>query len=353
LIDNGTELDALAKLPAAEQRSLAEAAKRGAKVSAITAHSACDPEDSKTSDTEEIELGKVIARLRRERPRNPDTMRVCDALERRLLRTKSNEVMEIQMSNPNCDKVSKQPTKPRKKNALAHGIYSKDILLPWESRKEFNKLLADLRDEFRPEGRMENEIVFDLAHSRWQKYRVHQMYIAAAYDDPFVSGLVEARQKSWAGMRNHLRWKSINERTISEMINELFLEQVEESAKTLVKAVREGKLVNSEIAQGKAFLDVSKNFTAPLIEALEAQPSVGDSLRRTYSPEDLEPIIRLEAMIDARIDKALARLVSLKEYKRMAATYSPPLIPVDASTPSSNQGEVENRATVIEGIFSK
>ena len=111
--------------------------------------------------------------------------------------------MEIQMSNPNCDNVSKQPTKPRKKNALAHGIYGKDILLPWESRKDLEKLLADLRDEFRPEGRMENEIVFDLAHFRWQKYRIHQMYIAAAYSDPFVSDLVEARRKSWAGMRSH------------------------------------------------------------------------------------------------------------------------------------------------------
>jgi hypothetical protein len=36
-----------------------------------------------------------------------------------------NQVTEIQMSNPNCDNVSKQPTKPRKKNALAHGIYGK------------------------------------------------------------------------------------------------------------------------------------------------------------------------------------------------------------------------------------
>jgi hypothetical protein len=61
------EIDALAKVPAAEQRSLAEAAT--------------------TSDgTEEIELGKVIARLRRAQPRNADTLRVCDALERRLRR---------------------------------------------------------------------------------------------------------------------------------------------------------------------------------------------------------------------------------------------------------------------------
>ena len=49
-LDNGTELDALAKLPAAEQRRLAEAAKRGEKVSAISALSACGPEAPKTND---------------------------------------------------------------------------------------------------------------------------------------------------------------------------------------------------------------------------------------------------------------------------------------------------------------
>jgi ParB family chromosome partitioning protein len=84
-LDNGTELDALARLSAAEQRSLAEAAKRGDNVSAITTPSVREPEESKVNDgTEEIELGNVIARLRRNQPRNPDTMRVCDALEHRL-----------------------------------------------------------------------------------------------------------------------------------------------------------------------------------------------------------------------------------------------------------------------------
>jgi ParB/RepB/Spo0J family partition protein len=88
-LDKGREIDALAKLPTDKQRSLAEAARRGEKISAITEGSVCDPEDPKTSDgTEEIELGKVIARLRRTQPRNPDTMLICDALERRLHRAR-------------------------------------------------------------------------------------------------------------------------------------------------------------------------------------------------------------------------------------------------------------------------
>jgi hypothetical protein len=46
-LDKGREIDALAKLPEAEQRSLAEAARRGENVSAIIACNVCDPEDSK------------------------------------------------------------------------------------------------------------------------------------------------------------------------------------------------------------------------------------------------------------------------------------------------------------------
>src|SRR3974390_1405856 len=115
----------------------------------------------------------------------------------------------------------------KKKNALTHGIYGKDILLPWESREEFEKRLADLKEEFQPSGRMENEIVFDVAHLRLQKDRVHQMWIAAAYADPFVADLVKAGQKSWAGMLNHLKCESKGRRMISDLENELFSGKIE------------------------------------------------------------------------------------------------------------------------------
>jgi ParB-like chromosome segregation protein Spo0J len=49
-LDKGSEIDALSKLPVEKQRSLAEVAKRGEQVSAVTEFSACDPEASKTSD---------------------------------------------------------------------------------------------------------------------------------------------------------------------------------------------------------------------------------------------------------------------------------------------------------------
>ena len=78
-----------AQVAANVQRKVARSKKaaKGEKISAITPQSACDPEGHPESDgTEEIELGKVIAKLRRDQPHNRDTMRVCDALERRVKR---------------------------------------------------------------------------------------------------------------------------------------------------------------------------------------------------------------------------------------------------------------------------
>jgi ParB-like chromosome segregation protein Spo0J len=217
-LDEGAQIDALAKLPVEKQRSLAEAAKRGEQVSAISARNACDAEALKISDgTQDIEFTiQNLDRLARFKGRtiDPEAVWVCEQLELGWHALRSQTLSGH--SSPSCDTdvkancstIIKEPTKPRKTNALTHGIYGKDILLPWESRDDFEKLLADLREEFRPDGLMENEIIFDVAHFRWQKYRVRQMYVAAAYGDPFVSDLVRARQKSWVGLLRHVRKNS-------------------------------------------------------------------------------------------------------------------------------------------------
>jgi hypothetical protein len=51
----------------------------------------------------------------------------------------------------------------RGRNALVHGLYAKDVLLPWDSKDDFEKLHEDLKAEFSPRGRAEEEAVLDLA----------------------------------------------------------------------------------------------------------------------------------------------------------------------------------------------
>jgi ParB-like chromosome segregation protein Spo0J len=84
-LDKGAEIDALAKLPEAKQRRLADAAQRGEKVSAIIGHSACDPEAPKMSDaTQEIELPMQdfdrLAKFKR-RIVDREAVWVCEQLE--------------------------------------------------------------------------------------------------------------------------------------------------------------------------------------------------------------------------------------------------------------------------------
>lgn len=143
---------------------------------------------------------------------------------------------------------------------------------------------------------------------------------------------------------------------MSDLLSKLFLEQTAEAAKTLAELIETGELADTATKtsetrkrEANAFGNVVKDFTLPLIEAYKDRPNAEDSLRRTYSPEHLEPVIRLEAMIDARIDKALGRLVNLKEYKRLAATYSPPLISADAST-SSDLKDIAAKSAVDSPI---
>ncbi len=53
-----------------------------------------------------------------------------------------------------------QPLKRAKKwNALNHGVYSRDIMLPGESFRGYDALVAELNEEWVPEGRTERSLI--------------------------------------------------------------------------------------------------------------------------------------------------------------------------------------------------
>ena len=68
------------------------------------------------------------------------------------------------------------------KNAITHGLYATDIVLPWEDQQLFDDLLRARFDEFCPDGILEEETVFELASLHWKKRR-------------FEAGVQQALQK--------------------------------------------------------------------------------------------------------------------------------------------------------------
>lgn len=53
-------------------------------------------------------------------------------------------------------------------NALKHGLYARDVVLPGEDRAEYDAMLAELTDEFAPKGRYEITLVRRLADIWWR-----------------------------------------------------------------------------------------------------------------------------------------------------------------------------------------
>ncbi len=53
-------------------------------------------------------------------------------------------------------------------NALRHGLYARDVVLPGEDRAEYDAMLAELTEEFAPQGRYETTLVRRLADIWWR-----------------------------------------------------------------------------------------------------------------------------------------------------------------------------------------
>src|SRR6516165_8021137 len=80
---------------------------------------------------------------------------------------------------------SKDPKTAKSNQAFRiRGLSVRDVVLPWESKEEFERLHWELMAELSPHGRMEEDIVLDVAILRWRKYQLAKWRRTAALKDP-------------------------------------------------------------------------------------------------------------------------------------------------------------------------
>ena len=60
----------------------------------------------------------------------------------------------------------------KKQNALKHGAYSRELMLPGEKMSDYKQLRADLYEEHMPDGRTEHLVVDELVDLYWRKQRI-------------------------------------------------------------------------------------------------------------------------------------------------------------------------------------
>jgi hypothetical protein len=195
----------------------------------------------------------------------------------------------------------------------------RDVVLPWDSKEEFERLHRELTAELSPHGRMEEDIVLDVAILRWRKYQLAKWRRTAALKDPYFIELLESGKKSWSGIRKYLREQEEAYKTVrGKLIN--VLSKLTDAATELAHA-QKAKGMEEEVERTEQKIsDIMKavsEHVIPLLQAIDGGPSAEKTFEQACLPESFERVLKCGAAIDSRIDKLLGRLVSLKEYKRV------------------------------------
>jgi hypothetical protein len=235
-------------------------------------------------------------------------------------------IIEAAASTPS--QVSK---KTGNKNALFHGIYSNEITLPWESPADFENLHSCFKDEWNPTGCSEEQAVFDLAHCTWIKWRAAKLAVLRFQRNPFGKALLKSGKATWADILKHEQEIPKTTETTLTQVNDLL-----SGMNMMLAAVRkqpydiktsDGKIAQMEWASLASRVSETIEINKKAVEIIQQMAALtGGNLamfHEAYAPETIERDIKVMAAIDARIDKILRRLTSLKEYKRVAASLAP------------------------------
>ena len=238
---------------------------------------------------------------------------------------------------------------------LVHGLYASDIVLWWESHEDFEQLFRELKSEWLPQGRQEMETMLSLARLNWLKHRLMRSTQIAFRRDPFLAELERAGAKTWADISAHMDEQAKGDDNLMTLVRENLqeLKAATKAASALMTASDpDTQKIFSGVETVKDLFFKRENVYQQMFERVYQkkpgmdmnEPGVSFSdayslnpttlAEQAYHPDYLEKLVRLEASIDARIDKLLQRLTSIKEYKRIArearlpkVVSSPPIAP--------------------------
>jgi hypothetical protein len=224
----------------------------------------------------------------------------------------------------------------RSQNALSHGLYASDVVLSWESESDFKYLHDSFREEFCPEGASEEAAVFDLAHQHWRKRRLNIGSQLAFHRQHEAQALADAGSGGWRGIAKYfestpdggdrlvdaLRALAKSHVAAVQKVHALIGEQTDLISSGSSSAKRESKQAEAGefdrlISLAKELNVMNKELIVPMLQLIENYDVDQKVAERAYRPDIMERNLKIEADIDKRIEKAITRLVTIKEYKKL------------------------------------
>ncbi|HEY6018894.1 MAG TPA: hypothetical protein VIY48_03095, partial [Candidatus Paceibacterota bacterium] len=234
-------------------------------------------------------------------------------------------------------------------NALSHGVYSKNVVLPWESQDDYEMLYKDFYEEWEPKGRTQVEAVLDLTNYTWMKHRMMKGSQLPFFRST-ISAELKSKETSWDDIVRHQAMIPKQAHGAILNVNKFMsnLDVVFEMIRSRPYAQdnADGKVVQQQLKQLQydvmTLIEKTKTDVITKVEILEeiVQESA-NRFEQAYRAEEFDKQLDLAAKIDARIEKTLRRLTSLKVFQRVereaslhtsqSALESPPTVPEESS----------------------
>jgi len=204
--------------------------------------------------------------------------------------------------------------KKRQFNAMKHGAFVDELLILDEDEREFQNLHQGFIDDLKPCGRMEQELILEIAKLYWRKRRIERFFVNEAnwlQAHPRDEELELARfvhQVIYKGTPCRQLWDHILQylpMAIHDAIKNEFECPTEEYNDEWVERVK--KSIAKEILHADAAIS----------EARKRMRFVGE--RAAKLSELTAKRMAIEERIDAAIDRALRRYAQLKTFKEVMA----------------------------------
>lgn len=233
-------------------------------------------------------------------------------------------------------------------NALIHGIYSKHVVLPWESKEEFDNLHNALRNEWKPNGCSEEQAVFKLAHYTLLECRlIDSLYLQVSNSVPEE---LKTGKVTWDDMVHHQQLVP-KQATGALLATQDYIEKLNEIFELIRDRpywtdTSDGKKVQMDLLllQNDVRALIEKSKTS-VIRGVQQLVEILDESKKRFGqacqPEEIEKNLDRMAKIDRSKEKILRYLTAIKEYKRTAGleASSAPVLESPSVVPESSSAK--------------
>ena len=200
------------------------------------------------------------------------------------------------------------------KNALTHGYYAEDVVLPWENQQDFKALLQAYRDEYCPDGASEEDAVFELASLHWKKRRFGAGLREALQKQRDYRAVADTTSDAWDVVADLTRTAAKSQAEAAQRVCQQIWKYTERVVKGEADAESQPVEFDRLNVLAKELNLVSKDLIVPLLHAAEKQRL--DQIERAYQPDITEKQLKMQAEFGRQIEKTIKRLVLLKECKK-------------------------------------